>query len=186
MEREPRKEVAEMLTKIANVANHEPHTLWTLLFNSFVGVFTTSEVVTEHSPAGRKAGIRAALLLASWNDPRSLKPLALAFETDWFWQGSYQDAIETALHRFLSNPDNHDLEIQSEPLRILAQRVWRSGGVGRELAPRRADIIQYILKILSKMDEPANVKLIQAIAVSKARTPNRSRVKAAASRLLSA
>lgn len=113
---------ADTLARIAADAEPEPRSLWSL----FVAAFATSGFL----PSGgaqigrRKAGVRAALLLADLNDGRSLAPLVRVFCTEPLFQNKYHREIEAALLRQVArtNPDG-----DHAPLRELLARLERAG-----------------------------------------------------------
>jgi hypothetical protein len=181
LERTPSKEAADTLDTIAQYAGPEPHSLWWMLFHGLTAMLTTAEIISEKSPAGRKAGIRAATLLAGLHDPRALPLLIRAFETHWFWEGKYQVAIESALLRFFSEaPADLDLTPYREHLQKLADRIWQIGRGRTELTSRKADLLIALLHRLAPMNGEAVTALLQTIVTSEARTPQRNRVKLAA------
>src|SRR5581483_9917628 len=61
LKRTPRDEAADILARIADYAQPESRSIVNMLVLGLVMMFTTSQVVLPKSPAGRKAGIRAAL-----------------------------------------------------------------------------------------------------------------------------
>jgi hypothetical protein len=195
LERTPVEEAADVLARIAENAQPEPHSLWYMFSRGFTMMFTTSEIISDKSPAGRKAGIRAALLLADMDDPRCLPPLARAFETTAFWEGKYQEAIEETLLRFLSEAverpdivqfdgDATSMALQFLSLRLLAVQIWQSGRGRKELSTRRANLLIATIQCQNVFNEALDGKLIGSIIEAKAATPNRDRVKQAAIALL--
>ncbi len=181
-------EAADSLARIAETAYPDPHTLGFLLFHGYMTVFTTSEIVTPRSPAGRRAGVRAALLLAKQNDARCLLPLIRVFETYWFWEGKYQEDIESALLQFLTDAaDSPEIIPCTADIVDLVRRNWKSGGGHRELSSRRTDLLiaaLQCLKATANQPESPSRKLIHSIARTKARTPNRRRASEFAAALL--
>lgn len=187
LERTPPDEAADTLASIARYARPEPHSLLWMLFHGLTATLTTAEIISENSPAGRKAGIRAAILLASLNDSRALPPLARVFETHWFWESKYQAAIEGALLRLLTEvPGDTDLRPYREDLLQVAGRIWQVGGGRAELSARRADLLIALLQRLAPITGEAEAALLKTIVSAEARTPQRSRVKEAAAKLLTA
>jgi hypothetical protein len=176
---------ANVLAMIAANARPEPHSILYMILRGLAMVFTTSEAVSEHGPAGRKAAKRAAMLLANLHDPRCLRPLVRVFETSWFWEGSNQDLVEAALFRFLTGAEgNSDLSQYSDEIRSLASRVWNAGGGRRELTPTRADLLIAAMKRLKEIGTGPDLNLLASVATAKTNRPNRARVIAAARSLL--
>jgi hypothetical protein len=189
LERTPLEEAAGILAGIAEYAQPEPHSFWYMFSRGFTMMFTTSEIISDRSPAGRKAGIRAALLLADMDDPNCLPPLARAFETQAFWEGKYQEAIEEALIRFLSDADGRpDIAPFAADINNLALRIWQSGGGRKELSPRRANLLIAALHCLKGIAGESEIVLLslllRLIAATRTSTPNRARVQEAAIALL--
>jgi hypothetical protein len=185
LKRTPPHEAMNVLARIAENASPEPHSVLYSAYRGCLMIFTTSEAVSEKGPAGRKAGVRAALLLAQHNDARCLPPLIRVFETHWLWIGKYQEDIEAALLRFLRDAgDRPEIRRYTGELRRLAERLWRIGGGRRELSARHADLLEAILHSLRHDAEEPDLALLRTLAASRATSPNRSRVCAAAAALL--
>ncbi len=80
----PPEEAADMLVLIAEDAQPEPHSYSVTLYNAFATAgFMPS---AGGKIPRRKAGVRAALLLAQLNDSRCISPLIRVFETQSVWQ----------------------------------------------------------------------------------------------------
>ena len=185
--RTPPRQAMDTLARIAENARPEPHSMLYAIFRGMLMIFTTSETVSETGPAGRKAGLRAALLLAQHGDVRCIAPLVRVFETGWLWPGKYQEDIETALTRFLSaSGDQPEVRRYADDLRRLAERLWRSGGGRRELPEPHALLLIAILNSLRHGAEESDIALLRSIAGARPARPHRARVTAAASALLPA
>ena len=150
-------------------------------------MLTTAEIISVNSPAGRKSGIRAALLLANLNDARCLMPLVTVFEMHWFWEGKYQQIIESALLRFLSKDDDSlDWEMHIETLQSLVEHIWLSGNAKQDLSVRRTDLLAAALqpmKLTPESARSADSLFLQKI-VAGVRMPQRRRAAMAAQALL--
>lgn len=185
LKRTPREEAADVLAHISEYAQPESRSFFHQGFLGLLMMFTTAEVVTKKSPAGRKAGTRAAMLLANRNDLRSLAPLVRVFEPDWFWAGKYQAAIETALLQLLSEAEGQpEIRAHAEDLRNLANRIWRSGPRRADLSPRLTDLLLATLRLLKEIDGETDLALLKSLTEAKATQPNRARIKATATELL--
>ena len=187
LKRTPRGEAADALASIAKYARPESRSPLTMMFLGLTAMLTTAEIISINSPAGRKAGIRAALLLANLNDVRCLMPLVAVFEMHWFWEGKYQQAIESALLRFLlKDDDSLDWKMHIETLQSLAERIWLSGDAKQDLSVRRTDLLVAALrrmKLTPESARPATSLLLRKI-VDGVRTPQRRRAAIAAQALL--
>ena len=184
LERTPREAAVDTLAEMARTARPESHSLLRMMFHALTAMLTTAEIISDNSPAGRKAGIRAAMLLAGMNDPRALPPLARVLETHWFWEGKYQAAIEAALLRLLADvPETLDLSPYRTDLRKIVEDLLQFGHGKQEISSRRADLLIAALKRLAPIAEETDFSLLQKIASAQVRTPQRTRVKEAASAL---
>lgn len=184
LERTPPQEAADTLAVIAEYANPEPHSLVRMYLHGLIAMLTTAEIISENSPAGRKSGIRAALLLSSKNDLRALAPLVRVFERHWFWKGKYQDAIEGALlHLVSQGPEGADWASHRVALRTLAEAIPHIGNGRQELSARQADLLIAVLQRLAAMADADTGAVLQTIASAEARTPQRVRVQEEARRL---
>jgi hypothetical protein len=142
LERTPGDVAADMLAVIAKNARPESRSLWWMMFHGLASMLTTAEIISENSPAGRKAGIRAAMLLAHRGDLRALAPLVRVFEPHWFWRSKYQDSIEASLLHLLSHaPEETDWTPYRTDLRTLAEAIRRSGRKQQKLSVRQSDLL---------------------------------------------
>jgi hypothetical protein len=184
LERTPPEQAADDLFLIARLAQPEPHSIWYAFLRATIMVLATADSVSELSPAGRKAGLRAALLLAKRGDTRAIAPLARVFETEGMWKGRYQDAIEAALLQLLSGGEGQSgIHEYAEALRGLAAQIWRSSR-GKDLPPRLADLLIAALRRLSIEGAPEDITLFKSIASQRTTTPNWARVQQTASSLV--
>jgi hypothetical protein len=184
LKRTPSQEAADTLACIAQQAYPESHSLAWMFFHGLTAMLTTAEIVSKNSPAGRKAGIRAALLLAGRNDPRALAPLARVFEPHWFWESKYQPAIEAALLSFLSKAEpGLNLSSYRDALLGVAERLWHNGAGRKELSARRADLLIALLQQLSTGGEERERRLLKTISAGEARSLQRGRVQETAAAL---
>ena len=168
LETTPFSEASDDLALIATSAGCEPHSLLNALLGGFLKVFTTAESVNERSPAGRKAGIRAALLLAHRQDPRCLAPLVRSLELGIFWAGAHQRRMEEALILFLeSSPEAMDLTPYSQTLSDLAKRIWRSRSLRKDLSGERISLLLLSLDWLKRIGGEKDWDLPVEIASAK-------------------
>jgi len=155
-----------------------------MVFHALTAMLTTAEIISEKSPAGRKSGIRAAMLLANLGDLRALAPLVRAFESHWFWKGKYQEGIEAALLHLLSQtPDTTDWTPYRSDLRTLAEAIRQIGRGHQELSARQADLLIIALKRLASAKDAETAALLHTVASTDTRTPHRARVREEATRL---
>jgi len=186
LERTPPDEVGDVLAAIAQYARPEPHSLLWMVFHALTAMLTTAEIISEKSPAGRKSGIRAAMLLATRDDLRALGPLVRVFETHGFWKGKYQDGIETALLHLLSRaPEETDWTPYRTDIRTLADAIRQIGRGRQELSARQTDLLIVALQRLASVTDADTTALLQTIASTEARTPHRTRIQDAARKILS-
>lgn len=181
----PPIEVADMLADIARNARPETISLGDMIMQGVLMMFTTSAIISEKSPSGRKAGTRAAILLANRKDFRSLPPLVRVFETRWFWAGKYQETIEKSLLHLLDGAaDLPKIRQYARELRKLAEIIWDSGHRRRELSRSLTSLMLKILPCLALVGETPDLELLKSIASSRAATAHRKQVKDAAAALL--
>jgi hypothetical protein len=184
LERTPPAEAADVLAGVSESAQPEPHSLWWTIFRGLILTFATSEGVSKNSPAARKVGTRAALLLARMDDPRAIPPLVRVFEAEPGRAGKYQGEVERELTRLLSHPIPGPLSReQAEAVEELAERIWSSGRGRRDLSSERADMLIAALSRLSETGAEAERAILHAIATSESGSPNRTRVATAARKL---
>lgn len=184
LERTPPEEAEAMLAEIAEMAQPESHSLLRMYFHGLISMLTTAEIISEKSPAGRKAGTRAAMMLANRGDLRALAPLVRVFEPHWFWKGKYQEAIEAALLHLISHaPEETDWTPHHSDLRTLAEAVWQIGGGRQELSARQADLLLAALRPLRSGSATATASLLKTISSADVRTPQRRRVREAVAAL---
>ena len=87
LERTPPDEAADLLARIAQDANPEPRSAWSMFLTGIASSgFSPSNAIAGKGPDERKAGTRAALMLANLNDARCVAPLVRVFETNGLWQ----------------------------------------------------------------------------------------------------
>jgi len=185
LERTPPERAADTLASIAQYAQPESHSFWWMMFHGLTTMLTTAEIISENSPAGRKMGVRAAMLMANLHDPRACAPLVRVFETHWFWEGKYQAAIETALLRLLADPESVlNGSLSHSDLRELAARIWRTGNHRQELSSRRSDLLIAALHRLKPIVEESDTTLLKSLASAKTLLPQRRKVQEAAASLL--
>jgi len=183
LERTPPEAAANTLAAIAEGAEAEPRTGWPAVATALAASgFFPSDAIAGGKVQARKAGTRAALMLADLNDPRALAPLIRVFG-----QGKYQEQVEAALTRLLIGAVSHPASLPPHvaALRGLAERVW-SVGDGKDLPTASAALLGAVLRALRAAGGEADLAVIRRIAAAaaSARQPNRARMKQAAASLL--
>jgi hypothetical protein len=189
LERTPPDVAADILAQIAEDADLEARSSWSVFLMIFaVAGFSPSNAIAGKHPDDRKAGIRAALLLAGMEDARSIAPLVRVYETDPLRQSKYQERIEPALTRVLNHvlsaANDHEIHQYADDVRHLTSRAWGFGGGRRELPMGTTDLLLTALRWLGRSRTEADTRLLRLIAASQGRMPNRVRVKEAANALL--
>jgi hypothetical protein len=194
LERTAPVQAADTLARIAQDAQPETRPVWRVMLADFAGILLfTSDAVSHQGPNARKAGTRAALMLADRDDARCLAPLARVFETRPSQQSKYQKRIEDALTRVLSQEaDRRQVAAQGQAgqqdaraaVQTLAKRLWDHGGARRDLPDGFADLLLAALRYLHAPGGEPDQALLESIATSLPATPNRARVEKAAAALL--
>ncbi len=123
LENTPPEEIGDTLARIAADAEPEPHSYAALLYTAFATAgFLPS---AGGKIPRRKAGVRAALLLAERDDPRCIPALTRVFETESVWQNKYQEQIVAALTRYLTKAASGNSEHPyGDEVEQLATRIW--------------------------------------------------------------
>jgi len=176
--RTPPHEAAEVLARIASDAEAEPTDFFSVAATVVAtSGFATSTGIAGGGPDARRAGTRAALMLADLNDARCIPPLVRVFYTGGVLRNKYSDLIEAALLRFLTEAEkqgNADLSPIAPDLRLLADRVWHFEA-RRDLGPARADLLAVTLRLLQQFGGEANRALMTSITAppAPAKHPNR-------------
>jgi hypothetical protein len=179
LERTPRGEAAEVLARVAADAALEPRTVG----NFFATLVTTAGLTPAGAIAGvgpheRKAGTRAALLLAHLGDARAVPALARVWDARESRRSQYHELIEKALTVYLSEPAHDgDLAEHAETLRDLARRLWQPETPRRDLTAPTADLLIAALRPLAAMNAPEDRALLREIADAEGHGPNRQRVR---------
>jgi hypothetical protein len=183
LERTSPQVAAATLAEISEYAQQEPHSIVWMLIHGLTAMLTTAEIISEKSPAGRKVGIRAAMLLAGLGDLRAIRPLTRTFEYHWFWEGKYQASIEATLLRLVAEaPADEDLIAYRDDLLALANRIWQAGSGRADLSPRRADLLIAVLRRLAGAGGQAEEALRIAIRTADVTAEQRFKVKETAQR----
>ncbi|MES2459931.1 MAG: hypothetical protein V4671_05050 [Armatimonadota bacterium] len=189
LERTPPEIAADTLAAIAEDAVAEPRAPWAIVATVVASAgLATSDGIGGKGPGSRKAGTRAALILAERGDSRAIPPLVRVFSTGGFLQSKYQSQIETALAKLLESADAPSgLPTYAGDIRTLAECIWQSGE-RQDLSPAHADLLLAAIRTLDAIGGPAELAIIRAIAESTAgnvaRQPQRARVKAVAENLI--
>jgi predicted nucleic acid-binding protein len=185
LQRTPSDEATDTLAAIAEDAVAEPRAPWAVMATVVASAgLATSDGIGGKGPGARKAGTRAALLLAERNDPRCIPPLVRVFSTGGFLQSKYQSQIESALLRVLSSQDmKQSLTPYAPDIRELVERIWKNGE-RRDLPAAQADLVIAAIHFLYNVSGTENTELVRGIAsrhtANTARQPHRARVKQAA------
>jgi hypothetical protein len=182
LERTPPDVAADILAQIAEDADLEARSSWSIFLMIFaVAGFSPSNAIAGKHPDDLKAGIRAALLLAGMNDARAIPPLVRVYETDSLRQSKYQEKIEPALTRVLNHvlsaANDHEIHQYADDIRQLTARAWGFGGGRRELPPGTTELLLTALRWLGRSRTEGDARLLRFIAASQGRKPNRIRVK---------
>jgi len=181
LERTPPDMASETLARIAEDAYPESHLPWVVFFAALaVAGFFPSNAIAGRRPDARKAGLRAALMLADRNNARALPALVRVFETSGVWQGKYQEKIEAALLRLTDKSASPKMQQYAPDILALAERLRAFGG-RREISPRNTRLLLALLPHL-----PPDAPLLKSIADAQARPPNRRKVSELAQALLKA
>lgn len=180
LDRTPSDEAADILALIAEDAQPEPREFWSVLATFFANTgLATSTGIAGGGPKARKAGTRAALLLADKGDPRSIAPLVRVYSTGGMLQNKYQEDIEKTLTAFLTHAaDDPDLAVPVSDVEILVERTWAYGNGQRELTPAFTNLLLAAVRFLQSRGVASSKTVLQTIAQSPVKTPNRDRVKA--------
>jgi len=180
---------SDLLANIAEDARAEPRAPLSVLSTLFASSgMATSDAIAGKGPGSRRAGARAALMLARMGDARAIAPLARVFDLGWLWQSKYQEEVEAALTLLLSDTPTNPLDRRYEiELRTMAWRAWGAGGEQRDLSPSLTGLLLAALPHLNAYGDEPNIALLQTIAEARrARGANRARVREGAQALLNA
>ncbi len=185
LERTPKEEAADLLAHIAQDADCETPTLWWAIIMAFMASgFTTSAGVMGRRSTDIKAGIRAALLLASLNDPRSIAPLARVWQSVSWKQSKYQDDVEAALIRMLRFASESGYPYRYSPdVSHLVSRIWEAHPRG-DLTMKQTDLLLAALHYLAAQDEEENHAAVEYVTNQAAKGANRILVRDTARTLL--
>lgn len=179
LEATPADEAADLLARVAQDAQPEPRSAWSMFITGFASAgFAPSNAIAGAGPNNRKSGIRAAVMLGNQGDFRALVPLLRVFEPDPRWQNKYQRQIADALIELLSAAPDAESRRFAPEIRALADRIWRFGAPKRDLPDPLTDVLLAALRWLAAIDPSA----AEAVLVASAETPNRSRVRASLQR----
>ena len=184
LDRTPADTAANTLAEIAEDAVAEPRAPWAVVATIVASAgLATSDGIGGKGPGARKAGTRAALILADMQDGRAIPALIRVFSTGGFLQSKYQDQIETALTKYFSTEENGpEVARHAGDIRLLVERIWQSGE-RQDLTTSLADLLVAALHSLQSLGGWENVRVVTTIretALANAtRQPNRVRVQAA-------
>ena len=185
LERTPSAVAADVLAHIAEDAKPEPTDFFSVLAIFFASSgLATSTGIAGGGPKARKAGTRAALLLADMGDVRSVAPLVRVFTTGGMMQSKYQENIEKTLRHFLTRAtEDPTLAVPVSDIEILADRIWQYGNGQKELTPAFTDLLLTALQFLHVRGEESSKTLLKTIAESPVKGPNRQKIQQAAQTL---
>jgi hypothetical protein len=162
LDRTPPSEAAEVLANIAEDADREPRGSWSGVAMAIATAgFSPSGAIAGKGPAKRKAGTRAALILADMGDLRSVPALARTFDR----QGKYQSLIESALLRILpaAEAEATGAAAKYAPAVLdLAERIREMSG--RDLSPAHADLLIASLRFLNAAGSAPGRALLRTLA----------------------
>lgn len=175
LDQTPPAVATDTLARIAEQAAKEPQALWYRAAATFAAGFSPSGVADPRM-AARKAGLRAALMLADLGDVRAVVPLVRVWEPDPARQGKYHPRIEESLSRLLANVAPEDVPVLAPELRALAQTVWQTGGERRDLSPLLADLLKIVFRLLESSGEANSTDTLLPPVHAKPNQPNRARV----------
>lgn len=178
LKRTPPEVAVEVLAPLAAKADLEPRNPWAMFVRGFVASgFSATSAIAGQKIRLRRAGVRAALLLAELNDARAIPALTRVFEANRNWQHKYQELIEDALIQFLSTGENI---ARASPyaghLRDLAQRIWESSSDRRDLSHRYMEVLLSLVRALHQIGGDEYWSFLKGIAQPEAQAPNRRRV----------
>lgn len=189
-ERTPHDEAADTLAEIAQSAQPEPRALWSVAATIFASSgLATSDGIAGGGAGARKAGTRAALMLAEMEDPRCIAPLVRVFSLGGgLLQNKYHDQITAALLRVLSaaaeGPSPEFVRAAPE-VRTLAERIWGTeADLRRDLVPVHTELLRAALQFLAAAGGWDNTEVLRKVAASPVRAPNRLRARDCAQVLL--
>ena len=136
-----------------------------------VAGFSPSNGVAGGGPTARKAGVRAALMLADLGDRRAIVPLVRTLTGRSLWRSPYAALIETALAKLLTQAAPDTVREYAPSLETLWDFLWNENR-RRDLASSRADLLITLLALLpdASLPRPAPAPVGQ---------PQRARVLAA-------
>jgi hypothetical protein len=185
LERTPTGQAAAVLERIARDADPEPAATTRSVLMGILNAFSVSGELGRKDIQKRNAGARAAIMLAdNLDDARCIPPLVRVFQTDGRRQSKYQELVETALTRFLSEASGPEIAPYAEDIRSLAERIREFSGGQRDLSPVFTDLLLAALRCLRALGGEPDLALLRAIAEAPETKPNRLRAKQAARALL--
>ncbi len=187
--RTPPQEAADVLARIAEDAQAEPRSFFSVAATVIAtSGFATSTGIAGEGPDARRAGTRAALMLANLQDARCLPPLVRVFHTGGFLQSKYREMIEAALLRFLTEAEGRaDVLPFVSDIRSLAEGIWGRENERHDLSPAFKNLLIVALRWLQAANGEADRALLTAIATRAVadKQTNRQEAKQIAAGLLS-
>lgn len=185
----PPSDAADVLAGIAEGAQPEPSSP---LYRVVLAVALSGFANSVAGVGERKAGVRAALMLARLGDHRAIAPLTRVFDPYGSWQSKYQRGIESALARLLSDAvaDGGASATHVEDVVRLVARTWPLDGKTRQdLTPSLTALLLACIAYLCAAgggDARVTLRSLASRAADPARHPNRVGVQQAAKAALPA
>jgi hypothetical protein len=167
---------ADILASLAERADLESRNPAVQFIATFAAGFSPSGTIGGEGAIDRKAGIRAALMLAEMGDVRSVPPLVRIFEPYETRQSKYQAQIEKLLGGIFTqaaqNSTSEIVAVCADPARTLAERIWNER-TNRDLTPVLADLLYSVARFLLATGNEQNRTVVQRIAENNATKPQR-------------
>ena len=163
LDRTPRDRAVDVLAGIAEGADREPRSVFAagLLLMAW---FSISGSVSS-GPNVRKAGTRAALMLAKLDDSRAIPALARVYSASGRRQGKYHELVEAGLAGILSRKAG-DAEIVGYRgiVQERAEGVWKTFDRRRDLSAGAADLLIACFRVLAAPGMEADCGVLRAAA----------------------
>ena len=190
MARTPKSEAADTLAAISEDAIAEPRAPWAVAATIVASAgLATSDGIGGKGPGSRKAGTRAALMLAEMGDARAIAPLVRVFTTGGFLRSKYQEQIEAALTKLLTGAtDSLELAANAPDIRTLADRIRHSHNDRGDLPEVHTNLVIAAIRVLHAIGGAENTALLRTLAEdavsSPGKRPNRVKIQQTAASLL--
>ncbi len=179
LERTDPEVAADVLAGLAERADLESKNPAVQFLATFAAGFSPSGTIGGEAAIDRKAGIRAALMLAEMGDVRSVPPLVKIFEPYQTRQSKYQGQIEKLLSSLFTqaaqNPTPEIVPTCAAPARTLAERIWNERA-NYDLNQSLADLLVKTARLLIAIENEPNRLFLNQIVESATARPNRKQV----------